>query len=267
MSIKSNKVSVCVLLYGHHTDLAKRCLGSIEAALPSPDLIQDFRIGKNGVSESTSEYVREWVGRVHLKTRIPCITYAPFGNVLKYPTMRRMFFDDKNPLADYTMWFDDDSYIDGGHNFWSDVVNIMKSFDMVGQHWYKGFIGRQRDWIKTQKWAIYPEVEASKVRFCTGGWWTIRSRILHEFDWPFKAIRHKGGDMILGELFRQQGLRMGQFCRGVRINADAEGGHSKAARRGYSANNGIEMEVGYNYAGNPLSEDHQKFELWREIIK
>ena len=66
---------------------------------------------------------------------------------------------------------------------------------------------------------------------------------------------------MLGELFRHQGLRLGRFHGGVRINADAQGRHSKAKRRGVSEN-----RVGWNFTGQPLDTSHQVFDYETELV-
>jgi len=144
-------------------------------------------------------------------------------------------------------------------------VEAMDHCDMLGQQWRKRLTPEQQLWVREQRWCVTPP--AAQAVFCTGGWWTIRSAVLAQYDWPTRDLRHKGGDMMLGELCRQQGLRVGKYDRGVRINADAEGRHSKAARRGLSADNGPERDLGAGYiAGDGVSRAHHDFAVVREFF-
>jgi len=195
------------------------------------------------------------------------IFYAP--NVYKYPIMRRMFYDHE-PLAEATMWFDDDSYfeIPQPTNWWEHLWAHLEKGDMLGQIWLMPIQGNQWEWIQSQPWhrpglGLPTKKHKGKpcFEFCQGGWWVIRSEVLRRYDWPLAEIRHNGGDSMLGELFRHQGLRMGRFYGGVRINADAQGRHSKASRRGMS-----EKRVGWNYSGQPLDTSHQQFEYETELV-
>jgi hypothetical protein len=127
--------------------------------------------------------------------------------------------------------------------------------------------GKQWEWIKSQPWYNPSVGMPKKIRhrgkdtyafeFCQGAWWVAKTHILLKHDWPLAEIRHNGGDSMLGELCRHQGLRMGRFYGSVHINADKQGRHSKAKRRGHSEN-----RVGWNYAGQPLdATTHHQFEV------
>jgi hypothetical protein len=74
-----------------------------------------------------------------------------------------------------------------------------------------------------------------KNPFITGGWWTIRTDIIRKWHWPTLDIKHNGGDMMLGELCRQQNYKMKNFDHGVGINAKMGSERaSSAPRRGRS---------------------------------
>ena len=251
------ELSVCALFFGPHLELAKRCLGSIESLPTGWEHVKDFRLGLNMAWDETQTYVHEWAQRMAAERKIPCHVYSSSVNALKYPMMRKMFF---MPLAKYTMWFDDDSYLAGRADFWDIVVKAMDSQDLIGQHWYKEYSGCQKRWLQDQPWLCGSAEVMTKSKFCTGGWWTIRSEILEKYNYPWPELRHKGGDMMLGALCHCQALRMGFFDDGVRINADAHGGHSKAPRRGLSINTGVEVDLGSDYTGKPYITHHQHFE-------
>jgi hypothetical protein len=58
----------------------------------------------------------------------------------------------------------------------------------------------------------------AKPSFVTGGWWLAKTEFLSLWDYPFPELYHNGGDTILGEVCRQQGLALGKFKKGVLIN-------------------------------------------------
>ena len=59
-----------------------------------------------------------------------------------------------------------------------------------------------------------------------------KSQLVNDRLEPNPEFGHGSGDTQLGELRRHQGLRLGEFTEGVRVNADAHGVHSAAPRRG-----------------------------------
>lgn len=269
-------ITVCVLFYGDHFDLASRCLNSIGAALPVGHAhVDHFRLGLNAVSIETREFVDHWARCQHGQYGIPSIIYEMETNQYKYPVMRKMFHKDEDrfPLSEYTMWFDDDSYFEAcgpaeSEEWWWKILSLMSKFDMIGQnYWVMPVQGKQWEWIKTQPW-YNPDVGTPKLfrgkpvfRFVQGAWWVIRSSLLIKLDWPIKELRHNGGDSLLGEVLRHQRCVTGKFYKGVRINADSQGRHSKALRRGHSEN-----RVGWDYDGTPLSTTHHDFPYQRLFI-
>jgi hypothetical protein len=233
--------------------------------------VQDVRIGLNVVSDATRQIVDDWAQEQWDKNGLRLIFYITEQPVAKYPLMRRMFYDEDNPLADLVMWFDDDTYFDSHpKEWWSDVLAKMEGCHMIGQsRWYMPMQGNQWGWIKTQPWynAAVGMPEKRKemkgrhaFKFCQGAWWVIRRTVLHDLNWPVPELRHNGGDSMLGEALRHKGLVMGFYDKGLRINADEKGNNSGAKRRGIS-----EPNVGKHYKGKPLPEDHQNFEMQRLI--
>lgn len=261
-------ISACILLYGDYPGLAHRCLDSICRSLfAGRDHIRDFRLAFNEVSPATREIASYFVKAV-LSHWIPVITYEAERNVLKYPMMRRMLLMDPVPPGKFAMWFDDDSYLlndeaTNGDSWWSRVDLAMQTADMIGKIYHMPAQGEQADWVAEQPWydpKVGPPL-AKNLRgtfwFCTGGWWTIRTEILRRWDWPPPQLRHRGGDALLGELLRQQSLRMQNFETGVRINADAAGRHSKSPRRGFD-----EAPLGKRLAASQ-DTSHQNFTVTR----
>ena len=248
-----SKVSICVLLYGPHTDLAERCLNSLEHASRDGRYVADFRIGMNKVAPLTGHFAATWAR----KQDKPVTIYATDENTYKYPMMRKMLYHPTAPpLADLTMWFDDDSYLTNEFSLENLVESVMPECHMAGQRWYLSPQGRQWEWIKTQTWFDSRFFKPRHFEFCQGGWWCSHTLMLTEYDWPTEELRHNGGDSLLGELCRHQGLVMAQYDKGVRINADSEGNHSKAERRGYS-----EGVLGKDFSGVAYDDRHQDFKF------
>lgn len=230
--------TVCVLLYGDHADLARRCLDSIVTRLPADQY--QLRIGLNEVCPATAAYVAQ----LHA-TALDTIVYESTTNLHKYPMMQRMIHDPACPLrTPYVMWFDDDSYLIGQYRNWLDLVrDQMAKVVMIGGKYTMSFAGNQHLWVRDQSWyAGKPVHPNQKVTFITGGWWTIRTDVLLEHDWPSPDLDHRGGDVMLGQLCRQQGYALGTFREGVAINANQRGEESKAPRRGFNS-----LPVGFDY--------------------
>lgn len=274
-------ITICALTFGDHLDLIQRCLRSVSRALPNEvPIVGEIRIALNACSRCVDDWVSTWAreeyalrGDTALRIRI----YRTRENQFKYPIMRRMLRQPARVATPYIMWFDDDSYFETPlpGDFWGRLLSEAANSDMLGQRWLMPLQGNQWEWIKTQPW-YNPAVglPPKRVRgvpafdFCQGAWWVARAEMLWKYGWPLAEIRHNGGDSLLGELMRHQGLRMSRFISGdgskhdgVRINADGQGRHSRARRRGHS-----EKRVGWDYAGRPLDISHQRFEMSVETL-
>jgi hypothetical protein len=240
--MEDKPLTVCVLLYGDHPDLAHRCLSSIWSRLTDgAPLIYDIRLGLNEISANTRVVVDWFAEGVKTHLTIPVIKYDCRKNALKYPLMRRMLLNDSRRPAEWVMWFDDDSHLDGGRGWWREVMRKTVGGDMLGKIYMQGMSPRQWPWITQQAWYRASVGEPPKLRrkrptfrFCTGGWWVIRSQILRDYDWPTPELRLIGGDAMLGELCRHRGYRLVDFCQGVKINAGNDGKHNSATCRGAS---------------------------------
>lgn len=221
----TKKFTVCSLLFGEYTNLARRCLEPL-SVLSSLGLI-NLRIGMNQVCQATKDYVSE-------KFKNAEYICEADPQLYKYPMMRKLFYD-KPISTDYVMWFDDDSYIKNPDPVeWLSVVETgMKSCDMLGSVYVIPYGQDQKEWCKTQKWYTGKTIP-DRPKFATGGWWTIKSSVLKFFDWPVPELKHCGGDVALGILFDQNSLKLKTFNTGIAINADETGKESAAARRGAS---------------------------------
>ena len=223
--------TICVLLYGDFPKLADRCLRSITRAVPAADL--NLRVCMNAAAPRVSDWVRSWVPEENVRE------YPE--NPGKYPVMRDLLYGARPISTPYMIWFDDDSYLSpeteyrDGKGWLSLVEQAMATADLLGSVYTIPWQGRQREFVRRQPWYAGKNPGAvSHIRFVTGGWWTARTDVLRRFDYPWKDLGHNGGDAMLGELCRQQGLRIRAFREGVRINADDAGRESAAPRRGRS---------------------------------
>lgn len=225
------RFTIGILLYGDYDQLASRCLSSLLSTLSTTSPVADIRIGLNACSDSVKSIVEEWCALVAVVIAVRIVLYEVHTSpALKYPMMRQMVHDPSDPLADYFMWFDDDSFLrqEAGITWWERIASAMLESELIGEIYTSKMSPGQERWIEQQAW-FNPESTAQPGRrfvFCTGGWFTIRSWVLKRFNYPFPELRHNGGDVLLGELVNQQGLRMGNYSVGVEIN--------KEARRGYS---------------------------------
>ena len=234
-------ITICALFYGDHGEYARRCLGGLANNLKEGrPFTLDIRLGLNVVSPGVSDYILKWAEDVAGRYQLPILVYSPKRNALKYPLMRRMFHTpvEGHPLGEHVMWFDDDAYLEPGFQ-WRRMLECAADKDMIG-HMYHWFIqDGQFEWVKKQWW-YNPDVGDPLLAggrpcflFVQGSWWVIRSEILREYDWPIPQLRHNGGDSMLGELCRQQRLRLAHYEERVKVNADIEGRNSAATRRGY----------------------------------
>lgn len=236
---------VCVLTYGDDDQcfkLAQRVFNEPMCALA--DHAVEFRIGMNAVGDRTHDFVMDVATRRLSKTFQPLIVKSA-ENALKYPVMRKLF--RAQPLtAPITIWFDDDSCIVPGTDVSKWLARIQQQLSnaaMLGSVYKQRLAENQIKWIQKQWW-YNNKPPQPYVNFITGGWWAIQTPVLARFDWPLKELRHRGGDVMLGELCRQHDLPIGHFRDGLWINANDQGVESKSPRRGYD-----EAPIGTNFKG------------------
>jgi hypothetical protein len=234
---------VCVLTYGDDAQcfkLAQRVFN--ESMLQLAQHSVEFRIGMNAVGADTERLITD-LAHNDLAARFAPVIVKSSGNALKYPVMRQLFY--AQPMrAPITIWFDDDSCLVPGTDVTAWLARIkrqLQSFAMLGSVYKQRLVDNQVAWIKTQWWYNNKEPQ-SYVNFITGGWWAIQTSVLLRFDWPLKELRHRGGDVMLGELCRQHDLPIGHFRDGLWINANEHGVESKSPRRGYD-----EDPIGTNF--------------------
>lgn len=253
--------SVNVLVYGDQLRLAQRCLESIVASAQRP-FVDELRVAVNEPSAEVLEYVKE---TLHVASaKFPCYLYAErdFRNVGKYPLMRRMFYDDKLPLrSSKIMWFDDDSFLrDQRLDWWRRITTICRESELLGSRYTISARGNQYLGVANQPWFTGKPFSArQKMTFVTGGWWIASTQMLKRWNYPFPELKHNGGDSILGELVRQQGLRLQHYNADVAINADEQGRESKGERRGMSGK--VPWPWERHQPGTPPDLSHHDFAL------
>ncbi len=170
------------------------------------------------------------------------------------------------------MWFDDDTFLTAGPAWWDRVAAEAVRADLVGAvHWATPLRGQIYQWIGRQPWSddTLPPATGSPrfgprpyIRFPQGSWWVLRRDVAWRFDYPFRELRHRGGDVLLGELARHRRLRQRLFTEGVVMNADAGGRPQSSRRRGVD-----EPLLGESFDANcPPPVSHQNFEVLRELI-
>lgn len=225
--------TVCLLTFGDHLPLAQRCLNSIVASADW-SLIREIRIGRNEISNATAEYLAAKAREIP----VPVLFFEErYGrNVGKYPLMRRIFYDRDLPVTtERVMWFDDDSFVRPPQlkSWWGEVARLAERADFIGPRYHIFLTPSQWRAVQAQPWYNrVPPPTTRKAMFFQGGWWVSRFELLKRWDYPFPELYHNGGDVMLGELLRQQDIRREHFNTGVAANADEAGVESKALRRG-----------------------------------
>jgi len=240
--IIGGKITICVLCYGPHTELAKKCLNGILATLPPERL--DLRVATNQVPPATIDY---------LKTLPITKRYVNSENRHKYPVMREMFWDPQRPIeTNYMIWFDDDTWIVQPQ--WIDnlcqtiVDNHHYGYRMYGNLMYhdlsiytKG--GHRPDrWFRDGGWHRGRNFRArggrretpngSVIDFAVGWCWAIETKAMQDANIPDPRLDHNGGDITIGEQIHQAGYAIKQWNRGKSLVACPS--RESGGRRGFS---------------------------------
>jgi len=218
------KFTVCVLCYGDHADLAKKCLDSILTSLPANRV--DLRVATNSACEETVRYVEQ----------LPCTkTYIHGDNRMKYPVMRDMFWDETHPIrTNYVLWFDDDTTVVDPRwpKYLGDTIvsNHRQGVRMYGIKMFhdlniyakKGH--RPERWFTDAPWynGAHFRVRGGERRapngslldFCVGWFWALGTDAIRAGDIPDRRLNHNGGDITIGEQVHQAGFKMKMFNKG-----------------------------------------------------
>ena len=214
-------VCVCILFYGageKYLKLAQRVLNGPMRDLATQNV--EFRFGCNAVGESTDAFLRDQIDKHFHRA----IVFEQPVNLFKYPMMRRMVHS-LPVTAPTTMWFDHDSYLDRDIDspLWlTRILRQLNGCDMIGSV-HKGLLSeKQVDWITKQSWKT-SDAPPRLATYASGSWWAANTSVLQKYDWPPADLGQKGGDMLFGELFKQQHLSLCHFRDGVRINVNDAG--------------------------------------------
>jgi hypothetical protein len=225
--------TVLVLTYGDYPHLLGRCLGSILRQDMDDSEVREVRVGLNAASGASWELVEQFV-RLH-SGRVDFRVFGGPENLKKYPMMRRMLYEDPPVATEHVFWFDDDSAITyPGTDFFGRYLDDHRGDDMAGRILWCGLGGAQPEYVRRQPWyAGKPVARGHKVRFVVGGYRLARTGLLRQWDWPPPELVHRRGDVMLGELCRQQDYALANDHAGVAVNADAELRNDRAPRRGH----------------------------------
>lgn len=212
---------ICILFYGaeeKHFQLAQRVLNEPMRCLAKRNIA--FRFGCNAVGAETTQFLVQQIAD-HFHDAV--LFHSP-ENILKYPMMRKMFHAPpvKAPI---TMWFDHDSYLEPTldvNNWFDRIVLNLSHCDMNGSVYTSELSAAQRDWVTEQSW-FHKERDKPYLRHALGGWWSIRTELLQQWDWPPPDLKQKNGDVVLGALCQHQNLRLCHFRDGLCINANDAG--------------------------------------------
>jgi hypothetical protein len=236
-------VTVCVLLYGEHPELARQCIESVRRYCPRGQY--RLNVGSNAIGETTRRYLNELRCGGGLEQWLDSEQ-----NLNKCPMMRRMFATIE---TEFIWWFDDDSYVTSPEAFEAWVGAAQRSpVDTVmwGQlaccgsvetfapdiddapgfvrsaAWYRGL--PPPDWRPGGKGEFDFRGCGSgdgEWLFAVGGCWLVRASAMRALDWPDRRVIKMGDDVFLGEAVRQQGWRIKNIgSPGVVINSSARRG-------------------------------------------
>ncbi len=211
-------VTICVLCYGNYPQIAQRILASLSLHTRREQFL--LRIGLNAVSPATDRVLERMFLLSHWELLVRSET-----NLYKDPMMRRLFYD--KPLqTEWTLWFDDDSYV--FRDDWLDILRcesqLSPEVDMWGKKCFIRGDDKHREFIRASAWyrGLEPENDdrpgGCRISFAVGGFWAIRTIWLHRLDWPDRRLIQSGDDYIFGEALRQHGARVGTAFSGIAIN-------------------------------------------------
>lgn len=220
------KFLVLALFYGDHPELALRCGQSLRALWNTGQV--DLRIGLNETSARSRAILDQLLPGVEAEAADP--------QIYKYPMLRRLLAGYRGD-ATHLMWFDDDSCLLPGVDArgWLRAVGARAAATpgTLGSIYTLQLTPAQREWFTQRPWATGRPVP-EEITFNTGGWLVVPLDLLRRCGWPDPELAHNGGDLTLGALLHQQGLRPEQFRVGLAINADRDLRESQAVRRGAS---------------------------------
>lgn len=209
------RVTICILMYGDFYDLHTRCLNAIISTVPVTR--RQIRVATNEVCPATLKYLSRLQddGQVHKV----CVNQV---NIKKYPAMRQLFHDPKDPIQDkWVIWFDDDSIADRDPLWCNKLLTTIAScysegYRIFGDNRIFTLIPSQMTWIRNRSWyhgrpfQLKNGKEApngNHIIFPAGGFWALSSDCIKVADIPDREIGHNGGDYMVGEQVWQAGFK------------------------------------------------------------
>lgn len=221
------KMTFFVLLYGNYTDMHTRCLSAIQNTTNRQDI--DLRVYCNNVGADTDKLCQKMLDSGVISTM-----YRSDTNKFKYPCMREMFHDEKNPInTKWAVWFDDDTMCDVDPLWFDKFCAAINSnaisdsdFGMLGPIYHFAMQPKHADWIKQADWYKNkyfrdklgkPTVNGNKVFFVTGSFWAIRTDAIRQANIPDLRLTHNGGDICIGEQMWQNGYTLKNWNGDKRI--------------------------------------------------
>jgi len=227
--MKPETVKIHGLIFGDYPELHSRFL---EVVKHKPDETPVF-LWLNQPGVESRKLIDKFVETT------PNVAYHhSLNNTYKYVAMRRMF-SKLTPEIEWIVWFDDDVRIDGTPNWFKLMTAYIEEKQRenvcyVGQPWYVDYLPGQLEFIQASKWyqGVGPKVISGRARveFAQGSYWWLRADVRQKLDWPDLRLEHNGGDTLLGEAVRQQGLPFHKFWKGIKPNDSRRRGfHQKPA--------------------------------------
>jgi tetratricopeptide (TPR) repeat protein len=261
------RATVCILTYGNYPEYFRRSLDSVLQHTPLEQI--ELRLGFNDAPASF-QYAFQTLGgdsaaveKTLLPGEIERFTFlSPRGvlvrlwkspvNLYKEP-MARLLYHDVFLDTEYTIWFDDDSFVEEG--WWPALCQVLdRKIDYIGQRWWVDYFPGQTEMIQAQAWFRKLAFESRDARlgihFMTGGFIALRSERIRQanfpdvaFMWRDQQLQQYGGDTLLGEIARQLGWSQAVHDAHVKINVDMQGNHPAPRRGGTGRQFGSEIDA------------------------
>ena len=229
MTVKPEEVAVFCLLYGPHPILHERLISSLKRNVPHGAWVFPWL---NDVPESTYKLFEPAVSRNWQLKNV-----QTGKNVPKYQAMREMFAQVRLLQLQqfkWFVWFDDDSHV-VADDWWEKTISFIASKESenicyFGQRWLWHWRPGQWEFVERAKWSKHlpPVIVKGKpgLMFATGAYWWLRTDVVQQLNWPDERLVHNGGDTLLGEAIRQNGLPFHNFSYGVKVNDARRRGRS-----------------------------------------
>jgi GT2 family glycosyltransferase len=229
-------VTICVLTFADHPDLAERAIGSILQHVERP--LYALVVGANAVGARTRRYLE----KLQAEGALDQVVLSDV-NLGKSPMMRRMF---ERVRSEFIWWFDDDSFVISPQAL-PGRLRIARAAAPEVVMWGEQYLCESAAaiwhddpvaWVRAARW--YRKLPPpfwqpggkgefdfmgqgkgdGRWFFLHGAGWFARTEALRALDWPDPRLQTFGEDVFLGEAIRQQGWKIEHIGKlGVEINA------------------------------------------------